>query len=228
MPLDGGYPVAATPREPGGIRGGALVALRPATSPSSWRLREGKRRLLMVDDQAARPVSWIPAPATSSGRLHARDGKKLSTALVDGSAVCAAASGMDAFAQGDRGEAGRDRSAEPVSGRGHFAGAPSHGRPGPADDARKPRLLLARRRGAAGVRSCPPEPVALQRRSGSCRGRPGVAGRQVPAGADAAGGTKSSGRSISPAPAPKPLTPHEARRAFVCRAGARTAGPSTS
>ena len=94
MPLDGGYPVQLT-AEPGGI-----VAVR--WSPSDPHLavvvalREGKRRLLMVDDQGARPVELDPAPGDQLLGGFTRDGKKLFYGVVDGSAVSLRQVGMDA------------------------------------------------------------------------------------------------------------------------------------
>src|SRR3989442_108444 len=94
MPLDGGYPVQLT-AEPAGI-----VAVR--WSPSDPHLvvavavREGKRRLLMVDDQGARPVELDPAPGDQLLGGFTRDGKKLFYGVVEGGAVSLRQVGMDA------------------------------------------------------------------------------------------------------------------------------------
>src|SRR3989442_1207397 len=94
MPLDGGYPVQLT-AEPGGI-----VAVR--WSPSDPHLvvavavREGKRRLLMVDDQGGRPGGFGPAPGGQLLGGFTRDGKKLFYGVVEGGAVSLRHVGMDA------------------------------------------------------------------------------------------------------------------------------------
>src|SRR5438128_2534590 len=94
MPLDGGYPVQLT-AEPGGV-----VAVR--WSPSDPRLvvavalRDGKRRLLMLDDQGTRPVELDPAPGDQLLGGFTRDGKKLFYGLVGGGAVSLRQVGMDA------------------------------------------------------------------------------------------------------------------------------------
>src|SRR6267378_6440539 len=183
MPLDGGYPVQLT-AEPGGI-----VAVR--WSPSDPHLavvvalREGKRRLLMVDDQGARPVELDPAPGDQLLGGFTRDGKKLFYGVVDGSAVSLRQVGMDASRKVTEVKPGAIAPQSPFP-----AAATSPARPATAVPA--PPTM----RGAA----------------------------PAPGGA----ATKSSGRSISPAPAPSRSPPTRARRASVCRAGARTAGPSTS
>src|SRR5437588_6848513 len=94
MPLDGGYPVQLT-AEPGGV-----VAVR--WSPSDPHLivavarREGKRRLLMVDDQGARPVELDPAPGDQLLGGFTRDGKKLFYGMVERGALSLRQVGMDA------------------------------------------------------------------------------------------------------------------------------------
>src|SRR5437764_5460537 len=80
MPLDGGYPVQLT-AEPGGI-----VAVRWSPSDPhvvlAVALREGKRRLIMVDDQGARPVELDPAPGDQLLGGFRRDGKRLFYGVV--------------------------------------------------------------------------------------------------------------------------------------------------
>jgi len=94
MPLDGGYPVQLT-AEPGGV-----VAVR--WSPSDPRLvvavalRDGKRRLLMLDDQGTRPVELDPAPGDQLLGGFTRDGKKLFYGVVEGGALSLRQVGMDA------------------------------------------------------------------------------------------------------------------------------------
>jgi dipeptidyl aminopeptidase/acylaminoacyl peptidase len=94
MPLDGGYPVQLT-AEPGGI-----VAVRWSPSDAhvvvAVALREGKRRLLTVDDQGARAVELDPAPGDQLLGGFTRDGKKLFYGVVDGTAVSLRQVGMDA------------------------------------------------------------------------------------------------------------------------------------
>jgi dipeptidyl aminopeptidase/acylaminoacyl peptidase len=93
MPLDGGYPVQLT------AEAGGVVAVR--WSPSDPHLvvavvlREGKRRLLMVDDQGARPVELDPAPGDQLLGGFTRDGKKLFYGVVEGGTVSLRQVGMD-------------------------------------------------------------------------------------------------------------------------------------
>ena len=94
MPLDGGYPVQLT-AEPGG-----LVAVRWSPSDPhlivAVALRDGKRRLLMLDDQGTRPVELDPAPGDQLLGGFTRDGKKLFYGVVEGGALSLRQVGMDA------------------------------------------------------------------------------------------------------------------------------------
>ncbi len=93
MPLDGGYPVQLT-AEPGGI-----VAVRWSPSDPhvliAVALRDGKRRLLMLDDQGGRAVELDAAPGDQLLGGFARDGKRLFYGVVDGSAVSLRQVGID-------------------------------------------------------------------------------------------------------------------------------------
>src|SRR5438094_2805509 len=94
MPLDGGYPVQLT-AEPGGV-----VAVRWSPSDPhlivAVALRDGKRRLLMLDDQGTRPVELDPAPGDQLLGGFTRDGKKLFYGVVEGGALPRRQVGMDA------------------------------------------------------------------------------------------------------------------------------------
>src|SRR5712671_1896449 len=94
MPLDGGYPVQLT------AEAGGIVAVRWSPSDPhvvlAVALREGKRRLLMVDDQGARPVELDPAPGDQLLGGFTRDGRKLFYGLLDGGAVSLRQVAMDA------------------------------------------------------------------------------------------------------------------------------------
>ncbi len=94
MPVEGGYPVQLT-AEPGGV-----LAVR--WSPSDPHLlvavamREGKRRLLMLDDQGGRAVELDNAPGDQLVGGFTRDGKKLFYGLVEGGAFSLRQVGFDA------------------------------------------------------------------------------------------------------------------------------------
>src|SRR5438132_5464030 len=83
MPLEGGYPLKLT-AEPSGV-----VAVRwSPTDPHALiavALREGKRRLLLLDDEAGPAVELDPAPGDQLPGGFTRDGKKLFYGVVDGS-----------------------------------------------------------------------------------------------------------------------------------------------
>jgi dipeptidyl aminopeptidase/acylaminoacyl peptidase len=85
MPLDGGYPVQLT-AEPGGI-----VAVRwSPTDPHALvavAVRDGKRRLLLVDDDGGRSVEIDRVPGDQFLGGFTRDGKKLFYGVVDGGAA---------------------------------------------------------------------------------------------------------------------------------------------
>src|SRR5690242_14733666 len=82
MPLDGGYPVQLT-AEPGGV-----VAVR--WSPTDGHVlvavavREGKRRLLLLDDQGGRALELDRAPGDQLAGGFTRDGKRFFYAVVEG------------------------------------------------------------------------------------------------------------------------------------------------
>src|SRR6266850_5942494 len=94
MPIEGGYPVQLT-AEPGGV-----LAVRWSPSDPhlliAVALREGKRRLLLLDDQGGRTVELDHAPGDQLVGGFTRDGKKLFYGVVDGSAVSLRQVGMDA------------------------------------------------------------------------------------------------------------------------------------
>src|SRR5438128_813644 len=94
IPLDGGYPVQLT-AEPGGV-----VAVRWSPSDPhavvAVALREGKRRLLLLDDQGGRAVELDPAPGDQLLGGFTRDGKKLFYGVVEGGALSLRQVGMDA------------------------------------------------------------------------------------------------------------------------------------
>jgi dipeptidyl aminopeptidase/acylaminoacyl peptidase len=85
MPLDGGYPSQLT-SEPGGV-----VAIRwsPADAHAlvAVVLREGKRRLLLLDDQAGPAVELDRAPGDQLLGGFTRDGKKLFYGVTDGASA---------------------------------------------------------------------------------------------------------------------------------------------
>ena len=82
MPLDGGYPLQLT------TEAGGVVAVRWSPTDAhaliAVALREGKRRLLLVDDQGARGVELDRAPGDQLLGGFTRDGKKLFYGVVDG------------------------------------------------------------------------------------------------------------------------------------------------
>jgi len=93
MPVDGGYPVQLT-AEPGGV-----VAVRWSPSDPhvvvAVALREGKRRLLLLDDQGGRAVELDHGPGDQLLGSFTRDGKRLFYGIVDGSAVSLRQVGID-------------------------------------------------------------------------------------------------------------------------------------
>ena len=93
MPVDGGYPVQLT-AEPGGV-----VAVRwSPTDPHvliAVALRDGKRRLLMLDDQGGRAVELDQRPGDQLLGGFARDGKRLFYGVVDGATVSLRQVGID-------------------------------------------------------------------------------------------------------------------------------------
>jgi dipeptidyl aminopeptidase/acylaminoacyl peptidase len=93
MPVDGGYPVQLT-AQPGGV----LAVRWSPTDPHllfAVALREGRRRLLMLDDQGGRAVELDRAPGDQLLGGFTRDGKKLFYGVVDGSAVSLRQVGID-------------------------------------------------------------------------------------------------------------------------------------
>ncbi|HYR20060.1 MAG TPA: hypothetical protein VEQ15_11245 [Myxococcales bacterium] len=94
MPIEGGYPVQLT-AEPGGV-----LAVRWSPSDPhlliAVALREGKRRLLLLDDQGGRTVELDHAPGDQLVGGFTRDGKKLFYGVVEGGAVSLRQVGVDA------------------------------------------------------------------------------------------------------------------------------------
>src|SRR5437764_10627136 len=82
MPLDGGYPLQLT-AEPGGI-----VAVRWSPTDThalvAVALREGKRRLLLLDDEGGPGAELDAAPGDQLLGGFTRDGKKLFYGVVAG------------------------------------------------------------------------------------------------------------------------------------------------
>jgi dipeptidyl aminopeptidase/acylaminoacyl peptidase len=80
MPVDGGYPVELT-AEPGGI---VTVQYSPADPHelAVVALRDGKRRVLLLDDQGAPAVEADPAPGEQMLGGFARDGRRLFVATA--------------------------------------------------------------------------------------------------------------------------------------------------
>jgi len=93
MPVDGGYPVQLT-AEPGGV-----VAVRWSPSDPhalvAVALREGKRRLLLLDDQGGRAIELDHGPGDQLLGGFTRDGKRLFYGVVDGSAASLRQVGID-------------------------------------------------------------------------------------------------------------------------------------
>jgi hypothetical protein len=85
MPLDGGYPLQIT-AEPGGV-----VAVRwSPTDPHALvavALRDGKRRLLLLDDQGGPAAELDRAPGDQLLGGFTRDGKKLFYGVVEGNST---------------------------------------------------------------------------------------------------------------------------------------------
>src|SRR6267143_932938 len=94
MPIEGGYPVQLT-AEPGGV-----LAVRWSPSDPhvlvAVALRDGKRRLLLLDDQGGRAVELDRAAGDQLVGGFTRDGKKLFYGVVEGSAVSLRQVGLDA------------------------------------------------------------------------------------------------------------------------------------
>lgn len=82
MSGDGGYPVQLTD-EPGGV---LAVRTMPGEQKQLVALvqRAGRRRLVLLDEQAAPPVDVDPAPGDQFMGGFARDGRKFFYATVDG------------------------------------------------------------------------------------------------------------------------------------------------
>ncbi|HYV66373.1 MAG TPA: hypothetical protein VE964_09030 [Myxococcales bacterium] len=93
MPVDGGYPVQLT-AEPGGV-----VAVRwSPTDPHALivvALRDGKRRLLLLDDQGGRAVELDRGPGDQLLGGFTRDGKKLFYGVIDGAQASLRQVGID-------------------------------------------------------------------------------------------------------------------------------------
>jgi dipeptidyl aminopeptidase/acylaminoacyl peptidase len=94
MPIEGGYPVQLTAES-----GGVLAVRWSPSDPHlliAVALREGKRRLLLLDDQGGRAVELDHAPGDQLVGGFTRDGKKLFYGVVDGGAVSLRQVGLDA------------------------------------------------------------------------------------------------------------------------------------
>ncbi|HWE22570.1 MAG TPA: hypothetical protein VG496_01395, partial [Myxococcales bacterium] len=85
MPLDGGYPLQLT-AERGGIVGARWSPSDPHTIVAV-ALREGKRRLLLLDDEGGPAVELDPAAGDQLLGGFSRDGKKLFYGIVDGTSA---------------------------------------------------------------------------------------------------------------------------------------------
>lgn len=93
LPVDGGFPTQLTD-EPGGVMSVRYVpgeARRLIVSA----LRDGKRRLLVVDEDGSPPAALDAAPGEQLLGGFTRDGKKLFYAVVDGGKVSLRASAID-------------------------------------------------------------------------------------------------------------------------------------
>ena len=85
MPLEGGYPLQVT-AEPGGIVGARWSPTDPhALVAVAWR--DGKRRLLLLDDEGGPAMELDPAPGDQLLGGFTRDGKKLFFGVVDGNSA---------------------------------------------------------------------------------------------------------------------------------------------
>src|SRR5438270_4020378 len=85
MPLEGGYPLQVT-AEPGGVVGARWSPTDPhALVAVAWR--DGKRRLLLLDDEGGPDMELDPAPGDQLLGGFTRDGKKLFFGVVDGNSA---------------------------------------------------------------------------------------------------------------------------------------------
>ena len=93
MPIDGGYPIQLT-AEPGGVQ---AVRWSPTDSHAlvAIALREGRHRLLLLDDQGGPAVELDPAPGDQLLGGFTRDGKRVFYALVEGGKVSVRQVGID-------------------------------------------------------------------------------------------------------------------------------------
>jgi len=93
MPIDGGYPVQLT-AEPGGV---VAVHWSPTDSHALVvvALRDGKRKLLLVDDQGGPAAELDPGPGDQLLGGFTRDGKRLFYAVVDGGKLSLRQVGID-------------------------------------------------------------------------------------------------------------------------------------
>ena len=93
MAMDGGYPTQLTD-EPGGLLSVRYVPYDPKRLVVV-ALREGKRRILVVDDEGGPAAVLDPAPGEQMVGGFARDGKKLFYALIDGEKISLRISALD-------------------------------------------------------------------------------------------------------------------------------------
>ncbi|HUJ26945.1 MAG TPA: hypothetical protein VLW85_13055 [Myxococcales bacterium] len=93
LPVDGGFPTQLTD-EPGGA-----VAVRYVPGEARrlivTALRDGKRRLLVVDEDGSPPAPLDPAPGEQMLGGFSRDGKKLFYAVIDGDKVSLRVAALD-------------------------------------------------------------------------------------------------------------------------------------
>jgi len=93
FPMEGGYPNQLTD-EPGGALAVHYVPYDPKRL-LVVTVRDGKRRILLVDENGSPPAALDPAPGDQLIGGFARDGKKLYYAVVDGEKVSLRISALD-------------------------------------------------------------------------------------------------------------------------------------
>jgi len=211
--------------EPGGV-----LAVRWSPSDPhlliAVALREGKRRLLLLDDQGGRTVELESRSGDQLVGGFTRDGKKLFYGVVEGGAVSLRQVGVDATRKVTEVKPGAIAPQNPFLAGPPAAPARSGPGPGAADDARSAGNPAA----APPAQAAPARqaPVALE---GALQGLAAVVG--------VADGRRCWCRRAAPATRRSGVVrPRErSRRALTstrdgalppCRAGARTAGRCTS
>lgn len=93
IPAGSGYPIQLTD-EPGGVLSVRYVPSDPKRL-ALVAMREGKRRILLVDEEGSPPAALDAAPGEQLLGGFSRDGKKLFYALIDGSKVSLRVSAVD-------------------------------------------------------------------------------------------------------------------------------------